>query len=75
VLTPRGHAALSLGVLPEDEADHDVETTDGKEEKGSDERKVINMVRKNGRTDSTWHNLVNERTAEDDNGERRTSPA
>ena len=62
MLTPRGHAALSLGVLPEDEAEHDVETADGKEEKARDERKVINMVRKNGRTDSTCRNFVNGRT-------------
>ena len=74
MFTPRGHAALSPGMLPEDEAKHNVETTDGKNEKARDKRKVIDMVREDGRTDSTWRDPVSGRAAgKEANG--RTGPA
>jgi hypothetical protein len=74
MLTPRSHAALSLGMFSEYKAKYNVETADGKEEKGRDKRKVIDMVREDGRTDSTWRDLVSGKTAGKD-GERTYRPS
>ena len=63
MVTPRGHAALDLALLSEDEAYHDVETTNGKQEKGRDECKVVDMMREDGCTDSTWCEPVSGRVA------------
>lgn len=58
MVTPRGHAALGLALLSEDEANYDVEATNGKQEKGRDERKVVDVMREDGCTDSTWYDPV-----------------
>jgi hypothetical protein len=44
MVAPGGHAALRLALLSEDEAQQYVEAADGKQEKGRDERKVIDMM-------------------------------
>jgi hypothetical protein len=60
VVTPRGHAALRLALLFEDEAQQYVEAANGKQEKGRDECKVVHMMREDGGTDSKWHDPVSE---------------
>ncbi len=67
MVTPRGHAAFGLALLSEDEAQQHVEASNGKQEKGRDESKVVDMVRENGGTNSTWRDLVSGRM----DGERR----
>jgi len=52
VITPRGHAAFRLGLLSKDEPQKDVEAADGKKEKSRDERKVVDVMREGGRTES-----------------------
>jgi hypothetical protein len=68
MVTPRGHASLSLRVFSEDEAQQNVEAANRKQEKGRDERKVVDVVREDRRADSTWHDLISGRMAETDRG-------
>lgn len=65
LVTPRGHAALCPRPFSEDEAQQNVEAANGKQEKGRDERKVVYVVREDGRTDSAWHDLVSGKMAVD----------
>ena len=63
MLTPRGHASLDPAAFSEDETHKDVEATDREQEKGRDERKVVDVVREYGRTESLRpHDLVSRRT-------------
>ena len=57
MVTPRGHASLGLGMFSEDETQQNVEAANRKQEKGRDERKVVDVMREDGRTDSKWYDL------------------
>ena len=52
MLTPRGHASLGPAAFSEDETQEYVEATNREQEKGRDERKVVDVVRKYGCAES-----------------------
>ena len=52
MVTPRGHASLGPAAFSEDETKKDVEATNREQEKGRDEREIVDVVREYGCTES-----------------------